>query len=841
MKTHFRISSLLLFLLFLITSLPAQPPAGKGYVLIYDESFPGDTLNTNNWLYREGLRTGTGINGYNRKENVYVKDGMMHIAAKYEMVDGVYHNTGGGIMSKKDFGYGYYECLSKPFMAGTGVHSAFWQRGSNVSGSTIFEIDSYEIDSKSWLGCNNLYYYPSTAAYTEWPWPHRANIPFAFNSSGWFLDAYERTPEGVIFYDNGQVVARAEWDELNAGQMVWLTALNGVGTVDKTKLPGETLFKYFRFYAKDWPGYNLLPNGNFEYNQDKLAATKPACWIVSGANTDAATVIADTPFRDKYKLRIAKTSAYQTLLSQPISYITNGDYELTAMVRSSGGQKEAKIRVKDFGGNELVAEIPTSSVWQKITIPGVKVRNNQVQIEIAASGDAGQWIDIDDINFMKPLAAGQTAPEQKPFPLIGEPIWKLAEKEPVTFTGDTRFYFFSRNVGCGEAMSITFTVNAALKANMTPIARIPSTGNSGWAVQLNEDGSLTFRIGSVANHSDITIPSVYEVGKAVKVTCVFNKGTVFMFVNDVLKRKVTGITQLTNDATAAGRLGSVGAAYQAVGEVVLPDSSVVNTNTTMKNFQGTIQNLRIYNIPILGDESTDYIKNGDFEITTAGQTNWLNERVGVNSTAFTWLKTNPAEKLVSMRVIAVNSTNPYGAALAQKISVPAGQYLLRFLARSSATTDATNKFTFKLTNFDNGTSIVLNDTTTKWVRPSSAWQRYSYKINLKEDFTSKISFGFGSVGTFDIDSISLVRTGNVATGLQCAMNDDDSRIKVNGKTLRISNENATQLNLFGVDGKLIFSRQLPVGMVDIDLNRSGLFIVQLQSKTDIFSKKIWLE
>lgn len=598
MKKSIYVKLLFVFVLaFYCIILNADAPANKGYVLLFDESFQGDTVNTNNWYYRLGPRTGTGIDGLNLKENVFIKDGVLHITAKHELINGKNENTGGGIITKNDFGYGYYECLSKPFMDGRGVHTSFWQRGSLVPNNIIFEIDSYEIDSKSFMATNNLYYTICPAAYSEYPWPHRANIPFKFNTDGWFLDAYERTPEGVIFYDNGVVVAKAEWKELNAAQMVWLTALNGVGTVDVDKLPGESLFKYFRFYAKDYPGYNILPNGNFEYNQDKIAASKPVSWVVSGT-LDAVNVVKGGASRDQYKLRIAKSGSYQTTLSQKLTYIMNGDYTLTAMVRSSGKQSEAKLKANGFGGSEVYADIVASANWTKITIPKVSVTNNTINIDIVTAGMAGQWLEIDDINLMKPLEAGVEPPAVTPFQTLGEPIWKLADEEPIVFTGDDKFYFFARNVGFGDAMSVSFTLTADMLATMTPIARIPKTGTSGWAVQLNADGSLIFRIGSVENHTDVLVDKAYKVGEPVQVSCVFNQGVAFVYLNGVLVKKQTGITQLTKDATAAGRLGSVGSAYSAVGDVVLPDSSIVNTNATIKNFKGKIQHLKVYNMAI---------------------------------------------------------------------------------------------------------------------------------------------------------------------------------------------------------------------------------------------------
>jgi hypothetical protein len=57
----------------------------------------------------------------------------------------------------------------------------------------------------------------------------------------------------------------------------------------------------------------------------------------------------------------------------------------------------------------------------------------------------------------------------------------------------------------------------------------------------------------------------------------------------------SGITHETKDATAAGRVGTVGKAFEAVGEVVMQMEKAEDDRAGMKNFQGSIRHLRIYN------------------------------------------------------------------------------------------------------------------------------------------------------------------------------------------------------------------------------------------------------
>ncbi len=585
----------ILFLSVFQNNIFAEAPAGKGYTLIYNEEFKGDTLNTNDWFYREGRREGLDwVDGFNRKENVYVKDGALHIICRREFLNGRMENTGGGVLSKRDFGYGYYECLSKPFMAGHGVHTSFWQRGSLRNNNDIFEIDSYEIDSKQYVATNNLYMNLTRKGQKSTPWPFRAHVEFELDKDGWFLDGYEYTPDGIIFYDNGKEVAKCDWHQLTANQMMWLTALNGVGKLDTAAQPGESVFKYFRYYAKDYPGINLLPNGNFEFNSDRIEAHKPVSWTPSGTK-NAIEVVEGNAVRDNYKLRIGKNEAFSATIQQPLSYIMNGTYQLTAYVRTSAKIKNAVIKVSDFGGKELSAIIQPASKWTKITIPAIEVTNHQVSFVVSADGNANEWVEIDNIEFMKLALKGQKMAKQLPFWEKDAPMWQLATKEPVTFTGDQKFFFFARNVGYGDSITVNFKLNAAVIANTVPIARMPKKGDSGWAIQLRQDGTLVFSIGSEANHHDVIAPNAYKAGKAMDVSCVFVNGTALIYANGKLLKKESGITQNTKDATAAGRLGTVNQKFETVGDVVLESDKKSVESSKFQNFKGTLQNVKMYN------------------------------------------------------------------------------------------------------------------------------------------------------------------------------------------------------------------------------------------------------
>jgi hypothetical protein len=574
----------------------AGAPPDAAYELLFADEFDSDRVNETHWNVRVGPRTGTGINGLNLARNVRVADGHLIVEARHEVVDGKPAHTGGGLISKHRFGYGYYECRSQPFMAGKGVHTAFWQRGlGGPENNSIFEIDSHEIDSTQKIACNNLYVDVSTRGYLELAWPHRAQVPLQLPPDRWWIDAYEYTTDGVIFYDHGKVVARADFPDLVAQQNVWLTALNGVGQVDTAKLPGETRFDYFRYYARDYPGATLLANGGFEYNQDKFDLQRPVAWRESGDAAASRVVRGDAAHGD-FKLRHEGDRAYSVTTAQTLQFIRNGDYELRARVRRGGRPTTARLVVSDFGGAAIALDIPVSATWTDVRLPRIPVASHGVTVAIVSAGGAGDWLEVDEVQFMKPPLPGQAPRPSRSFAFqAGDPIWQLAPRESIAFSGDEKFYFFGRNCGLGDAMTVSFVMQPRRKAGAFPIARLPKTGDAGWGVGLRENGDVFFRLGSQASHRDIVARVGYREGVAIRVTCVFDRGTALIYLDGVLRQREAGFTVSPTDTTAPGRLGANSGLYDAVGDVTLTAAAPPPKAQRFQNYAGTLGDIRIYN------------------------------------------------------------------------------------------------------------------------------------------------------------------------------------------------------------------------------------------------------
>ncbi len=123
---------------------PLLPPdLAAGYTLAWRNEFDGDQLNTAEW----SIRTGARFASENTKGNVSIDQGWLRLAVRKEKA-GPLDYTAGGVISKKEHKYGYYEARFR-VPRGAGWHTSFWMM-KNTGGQTgnRQEIDVIEQDSK---------------------------------------------------------------------------------------------------------------------------------------------------------------------------------------------------------------------------------------------------------------------------------------------------------------------------------------------------------------------------------------------------------------------------------------------------------------------------------------------------------------------------------------------------------------------------------------------------------------------------------------------------------------------------------------------------------------------
>jgi beta-glucanase (GH16 family) len=247
MKMKFS-GTLVVWALLTCIPLPAAPPAA--YRLAWSDEFNGSAVDTAKWQYR----TDSKLWSTQLPANVGVADGNLVLTLKKEDAGGM-HYTGGGIISKRTFQYGYYECRFR-IDAGEGWHSSFWLMkydGAGGTGTTTAELELDVIENDS--------IHPESYSTTthKWPPPHLALGHKEITTtalSSFRVYGCEYTREKVNYFLDDKLVQTVDVSGLPQGELnIWLTSiaanLGHTTKVDDGRLPGHIYYDYVHFYTKE--------------------------------------------------------------------------------------------------------------------------------------------------------------------------------------------------------------------------------------------------------------------------------------------------------------------------------------------------------------------------------------------------------------------------------------------------------------------------------------------------------------------------------------------------------------------------------------------------------------
>lgn len=592
-----RIALVVLAASLFLPQLTAQAPSG--YTLMYEDNFSSSHVDEAAWEYRDDHRkVGTWVDGYDVPSAVTQHDGALHITARPETINGEKRFLGGGLISRHQFGYGYYECLSKPFMAGKGVHSAFWLANGYVPNNNILEIDSYEIDSTSTMGTNNLYLHIPSPDGVEPAWPLRSSAPWEPRQDGWFLDAFEWTPDGIDFYDNGVLHAHVDYRDFPAAQRIWLTALNGITPVDESVQPADTVFRYVRYYARDFPGRNLLPNGDFEYNQHSGETVSPIAWTPRGPSGKTYVERGTSAHSGQFFLRMqAAQGALQQTASQTLEFLLDGDYLFSGWYRTSGSSPHAAVSAAADSDTAKSTQLGPSATWKRFVLP-VTVHGHRITLTLSGSGTQDASVQFDRVQFYKPLHGTEEADEHA-YRIWDDPVWKTASTLPIHFIGDESFIMLDRNVGAGDHFSVTLSLAPDSLQHSTPIERWAREDGLGWALSLTEDGGIDLHLGSVLHHTTLHAANAYAPHTFARITATYDRGHLSLFRDGKRLAESTLPSPPSPANRAIGKLGNTGDDFAAVGDIAL---STGKHTSSSSRFHGTLYDVRIYNRAITAQE-----------------------------------------------------------------------------------------------------------------------------------------------------------------------------------------------------------------------------------------------
>lgn len=223
-----------------------------GYFLAWSDQFDGQALDAEKWNYRTDSKMwSTQLPG-----NVSVASGLLSIALKKETSGGKQY-TGGGVISKQTFQYGYYEARFK-VPPGAGWHTSFWTQKQDGTGGTNPRAATQEIDICEQDSVKLTDY---SAGVIDWSGPKkgagfgRQHVKTPDVSADFHVWGCEFTPLKVSFYFDGKLTHQTDATKFPHGdQHIWLTSiassLGGTTAVDDSKLPAAAIFDYVRFFRK---------------------------------------------------------------------------------------------------------------------------------------------------------------------------------------------------------------------------------------------------------------------------------------------------------------------------------------------------------------------------------------------------------------------------------------------------------------------------------------------------------------------------------------------------------------------------------------------------------------
>jgi arabinogalactan endo-1,4-beta-galactosidase len=160
-----------------------------------------------------------------------------------------------------------------------------------------------------------------------------------------------------------------------------------------------------------------VTNPGFEV--DNNITTSPAGWNITGSIGTSYTEWGG--HSGNWRLSNWSPDPYVVETSQTLTGLTEGWYSLRAWVKSSGGQNEAYIALKNCGAEDARTYLPVAppSQWVQI-VASAYVTGGQCTISLYSDANAGNWANFDDIEFV---------PGRAELPIRGADISSLNKSE----------------------------------------------------------------------------------------------------------------------------------------------------------------------------------------------------------------------------------------------------------------------------------------------------------------------------------------------------------------------------------------------------------------------------
>lgn len=244
----------LIFFFSLYSSIKSDPP--EGYDLVWSDKFESDSLDLSKWIYNTGAEPNWGNNELqyytNRKENIYLANGMLHIKAKYESYEGSQYTSARITTRKKfDFKYGFIEArIALP--RGMGIWPAFWMLAANDKADEIDIIEAVNTENIVYSTCH---WYPNGEYTHESGWTKTFDITqFHIYTVLWNEEKIQFAVDGNEHFTLNIKNSAKQTNSFHGNFYFLLNVAVGGNwpgfVIDNSQFPTEMLVDYIKVYQK---------------------------------------------------------------------------------------------------------------------------------------------------------------------------------------------------------------------------------------------------------------------------------------------------------------------------------------------------------------------------------------------------------------------------------------------------------------------------------------------------------------------------------------------------------------------------------------------------------------
>ena len=151
------------------------------------------------------------------------------------------------------------------------------------------------------------------------------------------------------------------------------------------------------------PTQNGIEVQNASFDAEDYDTSSPSSW--NSSNTGAAYTETYSGARSGARhLTHYSNAAYSAYTSQILRNVPSGLYTLRAWVRGGGQPNGGQcfIGAQGYGGADTHSpNIGAPYNWTQISVPNINVTNGQCEIYLWSSGQANQWVHLDDVTFVR--------------------------------------------------------------------------------------------------------------------------------------------------------------------------------------------------------------------------------------------------------------------------------------------------------------------------------------------------------------------------------------------------------------------------------------------------------